>query len=264
MAQRRSCARRRPLAAGPAAFLKPRCIKPAAACGRLPFCRFTGCSECSPRSHWEPKAVLRPGGSYSWARGAGAVVSGEHGAGSLQGTQSTRHRRPAADALASAPGSAAGLRRGSFWGVSMGGEGSVPASPCFSSIAQLKGEVNVQLMKQFPFGRLIFQNHFCLERAVSPSLRPAASVGLTLGLGAPPNASFLSTALSAPPWGSEVLWNCSWGTRPIPVPVPAPGLRAVWGTELQLVSSRSLPTLWGDKHSGLSMTKVARLLLSWQ
>ena len=31
-------------------------------------------------------------------------------------------------------------------------EGSVPASPCFSSIAQLKGEVNVQLMKQFPFG----------------------------------------------------------------------------------------------------------------
>lgn len=31
-------------------------------------------------------------------------------------------------------------------------EGSVPASPCFPLIAQLKGEVNVQLMKQFPFG----------------------------------------------------------------------------------------------------------------
>lgn len=50
----------------------------------------------------------------------------------------------------------------------MGGEGSVPALPCFSSIAQLKGEVNVQLMKQFPFGWLIFQNHLCLESSCLP------------------------------------------------------------------------------------------------
>lgn len=69
----------------------------------------------------------------------------------------------------------------------MGGcEGLVPAPPCFSSIAQLKGEVNVQLMKQFPFGWLIFQNHFCLQSSFLP---PAASVGLTVGLGAPSNVS---------------------------------------------------------------------------
>lgn len=50
----------------------------------------------------------------------------------------------------------------------MGADGSVPASLYFSSIAQLKGEVNVQLMRQFPFGLLIFQNHSCLESSSLP------------------------------------------------------------------------------------------------
>lgn len=68
----------------------------------------------------------------------------------------------------------------------MGGEGPVPALPCFSSIALLKGEVNVQLMKQFPFGWVIFQNHFCLE---SSSLLPEASCLCWSEGGAPPSTS---------------------------------------------------------------------------
>lgn len=68
----------------------------------------------------------------------------------------------------------------------MGGEGSVPALPCFSSIALLKGEVNVQLMKQFPFGWFIFQNHFCLE---SSSLLSEASCLCGSDGGVPPSTS---------------------------------------------------------------------------
>lgn len=58
--------------------------------------------------------------------------------------------RPASGPGASAPSSPVS---GELVGLSVGSQGPVPASSCFSSIAQLKGEVNVQLLKQFPFSR---------------------------------------------------------------------------------------------------------------
>lgn len=77
----------------------------------------------------------------------------------------------------------------------------------FFSIAQLKGEVNVQLMKQFPFGWLIFQNRFLFREQSPPSQKPAASAGLVMGCGAPPNVSLpwdLRKALSAAPEGTNM------------------------------------------------------------
>lgn len=81
---------------------------------------------------------------------------------------------------------------GSSWGYERGCEGSVPASPCFSSIAQLKGvkgRSECATHEAIPLWLAYFSERFLFREQSPPSQKPAASVGLVMGRGAPPNVS---------------------------------------------------------------------------